>query len=466
MSKDLDVRTAQLDDTPEARLTGWIERTLGCRVTAMERQQRWRPCWYVEAQRGSGERLSLYVRGQRTYKAAAGKATAGAFEREYRVLQVLEAEGVPVPHLYGLCREPLAIVMDRAAGRSDLSTAASDEERASVLDQYMDALARIHAIDPARFEATGLDRPQGARRIALAQFDAFEAAYRAAKRRPEPVLAFLIGWVRRNPPQHRAEVSFLVCDVAQFMFDEGRLTALLDLELAYLGDALQDLAALQFRDTSEPLGDIPRALRRYEAITGAPIDAEAFDFHSIAFGCLTPLSMTTNVTRAQPSHSVLQYLEWWITFCRVPLELIAARMGLSLPPAGPLACGPTPYDALAESLVGAIRAIPVEPGFATYERDKTADLAAFVGRAGQYGPAIYRQDQAEIEALLDARFDSLPAADAALEAYVEAAGPEADAQLVPMLYARVQRHCELFRPFLSRPTVANRLKTFAQLMAG
>jgi len=448
-------------DVVERRLTAWIEGALACKVVSVARQERWRPCWFVEARTAAGDELSLYVRGHRT-----SPSTVVPFEQEYEILRVLEAEGIPVPRVRGLCPDPLAIVMDRAAGRSDLSTAGSDEERASVLAQYMEALARIHAIDPAKFEGIGMKRPDGPREVALVQFDSYEAMYRRTKSRPEPVLEFLIGWIRRNAPVHRERVSFLVCDVAQFMFEKGELTAILDLELAYLGDRLQDLAALQFRDTSEPLGDIARALRIYQEITGEPIDGDAFDFHAIAFGAITPISMAQNVTTTLPTSSVLQYLEWWITFCRVPLELIADRMGLELPPPEPLARENTPYDSLADSLVEAIRAIPVGPGFATYERDGSAKLAAFLARAGRLGPAIYRQDKAEIETLLGKHFDTPRAADAALEDFVLAAGPEQDARLLPLLYRRVQRHFELFRPFLSRPSVANRLKIFADLMKG
>jgi aminoglycoside phosphotransferase (APT) family kinase protein len=454
--------TSEAEPSPaelEQRLTAWIEETLACKVSSVTRQERWRPCWYVEARTGAGEDLSLYVRGHRT-----SKSTVGSFQEEYDILRVLQAEGIPVPRVHGLCPDPLAIVMDKAAGRPDLSTAESDDERAAVLAQYMEALARIHAIDPAKFEAIGMKRPADPRETALVQFNNYEAMYRQSKVRPEPILEFLIQWVRRNNPVHRTEISFLVCDVAQFMFDKGKLTAILDLELAYLGDRLQDLAALQYRNTSEPLGDIARAIRHYEAITGEPIDGDAFDFHAIAFGAITPISMTRNVAMVVPTHSVLQYLEWWVVFCRVPLELIADRMGLKLPASEPLICEDTPYDALADSLVEAIKGLPAEPGFATYDRDGSTRLAAFMARVGRYGPAIYRQDKAEIEALLGETFENPRAADAALEAFVLAAGPEEDARILPALYRRACRHFELFRPFLTRISVANRLKIFADLM--
>jgi aminoglycoside phosphotransferase (APT) family kinase protein len=448
-----------LDDDAEERLVAWIEQTLSAKVVSVERQQRWRPCWFIDVRADDGGLRSLYVRGDRT-----STSIAAAFETEYHVMRTLEAEGVLVPHIHGLCPDPLSIVMDRMPGRPDLSTAASDEERAAVLDQYMEVLAQIHAIDPAKFDGLDLPRPRDREQIALVQFDNYEALYRKTKRRPEPVLEFLIVWVRRNAPRNLDRVSFLVCDVAQFMFDHGRLTAVLDFEMAYVGDPMHDLAALQLRDTSEPLGDMARALRHYEAVTGRPIDAAAFDFHAIAWSTITPLSMTDNITRALPTNSVLIYLEWWMHFCRVPLELIAACTGRALTPPPPIVAEPTPFGATAESLVGAINAIPVEEGFAAYERATTANLAGFMARVNAFGPGIVRQDIADVEALLSARFESWQDAEAALERFVLAAGPEEDDRLIPLLYRRAHRQCQLLAPFLSRDTVANTLKTFDQLM--
>ena len=460
MSETIERTAIQLDDETDRRLAAWIESELSVEITAFARQKRWRPGWYIEARDDKGDRRSLYVRGHRPEL-----PDDAPFYREYEVLKVLEAEGIPIPHLYGLCPEPLAIVQDRAAGRSDLSTADCDDDRRAVLAQYMEALARAHRIDPVKFDKAGLEYPADPRENVLAAFERSVTRYRSRKSRPEPVMEFLIGWVRRNAPTHRAKVSFLVSDVAQFMFDKDRLTAMLDMELAQLGDSLQDLAALQLRNTSEPLGDFPAAIRHYEKITGEPIDAAVFDFHAIAFAAITPLGMSYRVALPMPTSSMLIYVEWWAHGSRWPLELIAGVMGLDLPEPEPLVPEPTPYDGVAQSLVGAIGVLPADGEFATFERSAAAKIAAYLARVQQYGPPMYRQIQADIEAFLGARFDSYEAADAALEAGVLAAGPEEDARLLPLLYKRLKRHGALFEPFLSVPTVGNRMKTFAQLMA-
>ena len=103
----------------------WIERTTGGRVIRSERQPRWRPAWFIDIER-DGEILPVYFRGDR------GSLDHGVYplEHEQRVLEVLEAQGIAVPHVYGLCPEPRGIVMARVAGRANLLTVDDADERA------------------------------------------------------------------------------------------------------------------------------------------------------------------------------------------------------------------------------------------------------------------------------------------------------------------------------------------------
>ena len=60
------LKTAQLrtQDPVERKLIDWMEQTIGGAVTAMTRQNRWRPAWFVDLTTAAGvERL--YVRGER-----------------------------------------------------------------------------------------------------------------------------------------------------------------------------------------------------------------------------------------------------------------------------------------------------------------------------------------------------------------------------------------------------------------
>jgi len=444
-------------DATEQRLVAWLEQTIGGSVTALERQKRWRPAWYAEVQTAKGP-VPLYVRGDRT-----SKSIPAPFELEYRILQVLKRNGCPVPHMYGLCPDPVAIVMERSPGRCDLSTADNDDDRRSVMDDYVRALVQMQAIDPHQFEAVGAMYPKTPEEIGLNQFERFEAMYRAAKSRPEPGLEFIIRWVKRNVPRHRDRVVFVHGDPAQFVFDKGHMTALLDFEMGHLGDPLEDIAGFQLRDTAEPLGDVKRAILRYEEFAGTPIDAKTFDFHIIQFATQTPISMVESISKPLAIGSVLQYLEWYLHFLRVPLELIASTMNLALPPATPLVSRQRWLGPMSQGLVNAIRAIPTVDAFAGFEKESTARLAEYFHRVGEYGPEIDNADLEETELLLDATFERWQDADAALEKFVLSAGPEQDERLLPLFHRRVQRQIDLHAPFISRVTAMKRLKTFSQL---
>ncbi len=90
--------SASTDDAAlERRLTDWLEKNLGGKVTGIERQGRWRPAWFVDMEDTNGPKRS-YVRGERT-----SKSVMFPLRYEYNILNVLEANGVPVPHVYGIC---------------------------------------------------------------------------------------------------------------------------------------------------------------------------------------------------------------------------------------------------------------------------------------------------------------------------------------------------------------------------
>lgn len=419
-------RSTQPDDAWRDATT-WIERSLGGRVVEAARQPRWRPAWFFDLER-DGETLPLYFRGER------GETDHGvyALEHEMRVLQVLEQQGIPVPHVHGMCPEPRGIVMDRAPGRANLRAAATEAERVAVLDDYVEILARIHAIDPAAFEAVGLKRPASRQETALLDFDVWEQSYRRSKRRPEPAIEFLIRWVRENVPADRERVSLVCCDAGQFLYEAGRVTAVLDLELACLGDPLADLGGMRGRDLSEPLGDLSRAVARYEALTGAPVDRLALDFHTVRFALVTPLATAHLVAAPPPGIDHVQYLAWYLVWTRTPLEVIGDQLGLGLaPPAA---------DDWAEG--GALQS------FDAYEADRAARTRCYEERLAELGPALLAEDLADAATLLGFQPRDRAHADPALEALVASAGSDREAELVGYFQRRMLREERILAPLM------------------
>jgi len=413
----------------------WVERELGGRITSFERQERWRPAWFLELER-DGETLPLYWRGER------GETDHGvyALEHEMVVLQVLGAQGLPVPLIYGLCDDPRGILMQRCPGRANLATATSDAEREAVLDHYMELLAQMHGLDVGLFEAVGLERPKSSEALGLGDFDAWEATFRRQKRRPEPLVEFGIRWLRRNAPVHREQVSFLACDSGQFLFDAGRVTALLDFELAYLGDPAADLAGMRCRDLSEPLGDLSRGFARYAALTGSPLDLPVIDYHTARFGLVTPLAVAHLCADPPPGVNLAQYLSWYLVYGRVAIELIARLTQTPLEPPSLPDDRPTRHSVGHRSLVSQLQAAE------GYETDAALRMALYLERVDRLGPALEAEDLDEVAALLGHRPSSWLVADAELEELVAAAGPERDGELARYFYRRSLRHEALLLP--------------------
>jgi aminoglycoside phosphotransferase (APT) family kinase protein len=407
----------------------WVERELGGRIACAERQPRWRPAWFRDLEREGGT-LPLYFRGER------GETDHGAYalEHEMRVLQVLEAHGIPVPHVHGFCPQPRGIVMDRCPGRPNLASAASEAEREAVLDHYVEILARIHAIDVGDFEAVGLARPGTPEQRGLLDFDLWERGYRTRKLRPEPAIEFAIGWVRRNVPRARERVSLVCADSGQFLFEDGRVTAILDLELACLGDPVADLGGLRNRDLSEPLGDLSRAVRRYELLTGEAVDREVLDFHTARFALVTPLAVAHLVAAPPAGMDVVQYLGWHLVWTRAALEVIAARLGVAVEAPPGTRPGARPGGEATD--------------FASYEGDAAARLAVYRERLERLGPALDEQDSDDVARTLGRRPASRAEADAALEGLVREAGPDRDAELAGLLHRRVLREESLLQPVM------------------
>ncbi len=431
--------------TPEwARAFAWIEKEVGGRVVRAQRQARWRPAWFLDLDR-EGETLPLYFRGER------GEAENGfeALEREAGVLRQLEKEGIPVPHVYGLCPEPGGIIMERSAGRVNLATADSEAQRRAVLDDYMDALARVHALDTAGFEALGLTVSEGDEGLAFGDFDIWEESYRAREVRPEPAIEFLIKWVRSNVPRGRLRKSFLCADAGQFLFEGNHVTALIDLELAYIGDPAADLGSLRSRDLSEPLGDLSRATRRYEERTGEVVDRSVLDYHTVRFATVTPLAVAPMVAMALPGLDFIQYLSWYLVYQRTPLEVIARGLGIELEPVAFPEPVPTRHSPSAESLSQMLSSPAEEEAeFETYRRETAQRVATYVQRAESLGPELEEHNLDDLAELLGVRPKSWREGDAALAERVRAAGPEEDAVLLPLLHRRLQRQEWLADPVM------------------
>jgi aminoglycoside phosphotransferase (APT) family kinase protein len=437
---------------PWQRGFAWVEQQLGGTLTRWEPQTRWRPAWFLELERGD-ETLSLYWRGAR----AEFHRDTGPLAREGRVLEVLERNGIPVPHPYGVCEDPPGLLLGRLPGTFNLGTEPDAALRQETLDHYLEILVAMHGIDPREFADAGMRMPKDGVESCLGDLPGFEREYRRAKQRPDPMIEFAVDWCRRNVPRDRPRVTFVHCDSGQFLFEGGRVTGLIDFEISYLGDPAADLAGMRSRQLSEPLGDMRSVVQRYGELSGEPVDTRAVDYHTVRFGLSNPLGLANVLAKPVSAMNYVQYLAWYVVYSRCPLEVMAHMLGVELEaPALPEPAPSFSHTAATHlvEVLGAQRETGSEED--AYDSDRLYRVAQYLERSDQYRPALESDDLDEATVLLGHRPASRPEADAALERLVLERNTEGalDAELLRFFHRRLCREESLLEPTLRELTGA------------
>jgi hypothetical protein len=424
----------------EELLAAWAERNLGGQVIRIERIARWRPAWDFDVDLGDRV-LPLHARGERE----AAMAIPYRIADEQRTHDLLEAHGVPVPHVYGYCDAPYCMVMDRLAGFVDLSFADSDEQRTELNLEYLELLPRIYGIDLDEAVAAGFSCPTTAEEIALDLFRRFEEAYEARMPSLDPVSEFLRRWLHRNYPRHRTERTFITYDAFQFLFSGGHITGLIDFELAQIGDPLSELAALRIRETIKNLGDLPAIAATWSQVTGVALDFDVIDFHSVAYNANTVLSSAPLIAAPSIGGDLMSHLGWYTNSARWAFEDIAGMIGVDLqavetPAPAPTRHAPT-FGHLVNELSNRGPALVVDDE----QRGRLFRIARHLRRVDEIGRQFEADDLADASELVGHRL--APAdLDAALVAFITRAGADRDGDVVRVLDRRVRRQQLMLAP--------------------
>jgi len=286
------VSTDRLD---EAALGGWLEANIdgfrGPFELAKFPSGQSNPTYRISA--ASGE----YVLRRKPFGPLL--PSAHAVDREYRLLSALAPLGYPVPRPLALCADTQVIgaifyVMALAKGCAYANGALPDFDaptRREMYEQLVDTLADLHNIDPA---AAGLADFGKAGNYFERQVARWTRQYRDSQTDQIEEMERLIAFLPRTiPQQSRTSVVHGDYRIDNVMFDDGRLTAVLDWELATLGDPLADFSylAMQWVMPADggaglagldlpPLGipTLEEIVRRYSARADVPV-AKKLDWY-------------------------------------------------------------------------------------------------------------------------------------------------------------------------------------------
>ncbi len=211
--------------------------------------------------------------------------SAHAVEREFRVMRALRDHAdVPVARAMALCEDADVIgtpfyVMQYVGGRIYWDPALPElpvEQRAGIFRAMNRAIASLHSVDPAAIGLADFGRAEGYLPRQIARWSKQYAGDEATAGRV-PAIEKLIDWLPRNLPAQAPIASVVHGDyrIDNLVFDPGeaRVLAILDWELATLGDPFADFAyhLMMYRMDSVP---IPGLARRDVGALGLPAEAE------------------------------------------------------------------------------------------------------------------------------------------------------------------------------------------------
>lgn len=183
-------------------------------------------------------------------------------------------------------------VMRALAGSADPVALLSEADPQTAIRDIARELVATHRLDCSALDLPVLEVPG-----ALAELRERFLAYGGDR----PILALALRWLEDNiPPPIAPRLVHGDFRLGNLMFESGRLTGVLDWELAHLGDWHEDLAfgcmmVWRFSRPDRPgygLTTIEQLVEAYEAAGGDAFDRERFRFWTIyrtvwwALGCL------------------------------------------------------------------------------------------------------------------------------------------------------------------------------------
>jgi aminoglycoside phosphotransferase (APT) family kinase protein len=441
-------------DSDEGRIQRWLETNVGGRVLSLVRQNRWRPVWFADVER-DGERLELCVRGDRT-----DTRFGFTLEHEMRFQKLLHEHGIPVARVYGWCEEPAAYVMDRVVGSSEFGEEGR-EYRRGVMHHYVEILADIHRLPLEPFVKAEIIRAPTPAAAAAIGMQTYEDAYRVSKKRPDPFLEFCLAWLKRNPLDNKGRESVVVWDSGQFHQHEGRIAAVLDLELGHIGDPMMDLAGLRMRDSIIGYGDFNDMYDHYAAITGESVDLHAIRHHHFCFTLTNQLAFHAALAEPTPDSDYMTNMQWCSETNLYAVEALAEILGIELDEVPvPKPRTPSPGAGAHAHLVRSLRNLDAGSEFAQHQIRIAFRLARHLQRSDEIGDQVVESNLDDLGALLGHRPATWQEGDAELEAFVGVDDGRHDAELIQLFHRRLQRYRMLLGPAGSAMARHNPIQTF------
>jgi len=209
--------------------------------------------------------------------------------REARLLRALKDTQARVPEVLAVCEDPQTIgcpfyVMDRIEGEVIVASVpqALDtlEQRGRIAEELIDALAEIHDVDWRAAGLEGFGKPTG---YLERQLRRFTGLWEVNKTREIQAVERVGRWLAENMPSSGPATivhgDYRLGNTIYAAEPPARLLAVLDWEMATIGDPLADLGYLcmMWTDRNDPKGGMRENLGGVTRQPGFPTREELID---------------------------------------------------------------------------------------------------------------------------------------------------------------------------------------------
>lgn len=234
---------------------------------------------------------------------------------EFPLFKFLEPAGLPIPlalHLEtdtAICGSSF-IVFEKSEGDAGPAGWGTPEEVRSTAIELAGFLARLHALPVADLVA---EPPQWLNPLHLCRsVEGMEAFWQRIKHKPEPLMEAILAWLKANQPAVSGPPVLVHGDAAfhNVLAAGGHISAVLDWEVAHLGQPEEDLGYLHpFVSAAMPWEDFYRA---YRDAGGGEVMLGSQRFYSVlAFARIT-LSVYNGLHAVQSDKAGLDTKDAWI----------------------------------------------------------------------------------------------------------------------------------------------------------
>jgi aminoglycoside phosphotransferase (APT) family kinase protein len=269
----MDQSSAESNTTLPDEILLWIESEMSAKVISAQRVPggSTREAWLIDI--GEGDTLQeLFLRFDR--RPAEHSGIFWPLQVEARIFRALHGTGVTVPFIHAFHPTLQAILAERVDGDTWFYRIADPELQVATAQDFIRNLAKVHLIDARTLDLPDLgavQSPAAHTRLAIAGIRQHLARLSSNL---DPFLSICLDWLEANIPSYEGPAVLVQGDTGpgNFMYRNGKVTAVVDWELAHFGDPMDDIAWLSLRAVQDTFTYFPDRLAEYETLTGIAID--------------------------------------------------------------------------------------------------------------------------------------------------------------------------------------------------